>query len=310
MESLLRWGVENSNPEDLHQAQTAPRQPLDPGIIDHILGKPDAVQMKEALEIALDDARDEDERVAALDNFEMLIESMDNANDMTKLNMWTPLLSLLTSPSGPVVLNTLWILGTAVQNNPKAQADFLARDPIPLLLSALANDKSPEIRSKALYALSGALKHSEPAVARLEELDGWSALRTCLGDANLPIRRKAAFLFNSLLLPSAPSDDPTSPHVLRLSSTLVPTRSALVKHGLLDALLEAMISSNDEDLSEKGARVLLMFAQSGGKFEGSTRDRVKALVQQNAPASTAGLSSETWGMSLSEWNELRKSVQT
>lgn len=49
--------------------------------------------------------------------------------DMTKLNMWTPLLSLLGSPSDPIVVNTLWILGTAVQNNPRAQSDVRAPRP-------------------------------------------------------------------------------------------------------------------------------------------------------------------------------------
>jgi hypothetical protein len=47
MESLLRWGIENSVPED--EKNQLPRRDisqLDPGIIDQILGKPDAVQMK------------------------------------------------------------------------------------------------------------------------------------------------------------------------------------------------------------------------------------------------------------------------
>jgi len=61
-----------------------PREPqkFDPGIIDAILGKSDAEQMKEALAIAVDDAREEDERVEALDKLEMLVEQIDNANSM------------------------------------------------------------------------------------------------------------------------------------------------------------------------------------------------------------------------------------
>jgi len=94
MQSLLRWGIENSTKEDLEEAIKAPRQPLDPAIIDHILGKPDAVVMKvspygpdsahtrwlmsqqESLEIAVDESRPEDERVAALDNLEMVCRSL------------------------------------------------------------------------------------------------------------------------------------------------------------------------------------------------------------------------------------------
>jgi len=36
--------------------------------------------MKEALDVALDEKRDEDARVQALDDFEMLVEHIDNAN--------------------------------------------------------------------------------------------------------------------------------------------------------------------------------------------------------------------------------------
>ena len=70
-----------------------------------------------------------------------LIEQIDNANsectrscqspasdllhsaDLEKLKMWEPLHSLLTSPnsSEAIQMQTLWILGTAVQNNPAAQ---------------------------------------------------------------------------------------------------------------------------------------------------------------------------------------------
>jgi hypothetical protein len=37
------------------------------------------------------------------------------------MNMWEPLIELLSSPSDAVRMNTLWILGTAIQNNPSAQ---------------------------------------------------------------------------------------------------------------------------------------------------------------------------------------------
>ena len=68
MESLLRWSIENSTPGD--GTVNRPQQPLDPGIIDHILGKPDSVLMKESLAVAVDDQRGVDERADALEEFE------------------------------------------------------------------------------------------------------------------------------------------------------------------------------------------------------------------------------------------------
>lgn len=45
-------------------------------------------------------------------------------SDLEKLKMWEPLHTLLTSPtsSEEIQMATLWILGTAVQNNPAAQS--------------------------------------------------------------------------------------------------------------------------------------------------------------------------------------------
>jgi len=206
MDALLRWGIENSD-HSTHPPNLQERKDLDPGIIDAILGKPDSVLMKEALEVAVDENRDEDDRVQALDDFEMLIEQIDNANNVEKMKMWEPLHGLLTSSSSPdgVKMQTLWIIGTAVQNNPSAQSSYLALSPMPTLLSFLSPDvKSPKIRSKAVYALSGLLKHNARAVRQLEDADGWDILKAALEDSDITVRRKTAFLLNSLLIPTSP----------------------------------------------------------------------------------------------------------
>jgi hsp70-interacting protein len=79
MQSLLHWGIANSDPN------AAPPNPsqvqnVDPGIIDAILGKSDAERMKDALKIGVDASQSEDDRVQALDDFEQLVEQIDNAN--------------------------------------------------------------------------------------------------------------------------------------------------------------------------------------------------------------------------------------
>src|SRR5258705_11321089 len=106
MESLLRWSIENSSPNDGSSSVAAPveRKNLDPEIIDHILGKPDAERMKDDMAVALDVSKSEPERVEALDHLELvstmmlkldssiltqysiqLIELIDNANSMLQL---------------------------------------------------------------------------------------------------------------------------------------------------------------------------------------------------------------------------------
>ncbi|GBE86961.1 Hsp70 nucleotide exchange factor FES1 [Sparassis crispa] len=237
MESLLRWGIEHSGSHDASQPAPQPRKDLDPGIIDAILGKSDAQLMKDALTIAVDEKRDEDERVQALDDFEMLVEQIDNANNIEKMKMWDPLHGLLIASSSPesVKMQTLWVIGTAVQNNPSAQISYLVLSPMPTLLAFLSPEvKSPQVRSKAVYALSGLLKLNAPAVRQLEEAGGWEILKAALEDSDITVRRKTAFLVNSLLVPmdpiirpsqqpGRPSASSTAPHTPSTSVIAHPT---------------------------------------------------------------------------------------
>ncbi|KAI8990373.1 nucleotide exchange factor Fes1-domain-containing protein [Trametes punicea] len=205
MESLLRWSIANSGPRDPNQPPPQPRSDLDPGIIDMILGKPDSELMKEALAIAVDESKNEDDRLQALDNFEMLIEQIDNANNIEKLKMWEPLHGLLTNPtsSEDIQRQVLWILGTAVQNNPAAQHSYLALSPLRTLLSFLSPTiRSGKTRAKAVYALSGLLKHNAAAVRQMADAGGWAVLRDALQDSDIAVRRKVAFLLNTLLIPT------------------------------------------------------------------------------------------------------------
>jgi len=73
MQSLLRWSIENSTPQQDGGRQPAiQQQKLDTGMIDMILGRPDAEQMKEDVGAASDKSKSEDERLAALDHLEMV----------------------------------------------------------------------------------------------------------------------------------------------------------------------------------------------------------------------------------------------
>ncbi|KAF8968839.1 armadillo-type protein [Flammula alnicola] len=225
MQSILRWSIENSTPMDSAPSDRPPveRKDLDPAIIDLILGKPDSEQMKEDMAVALDTKKSEEERINALDHLEMLIEHIDNANDLEKLRLWEPLHFLLTADSSTpkVKMQVLWVIGTALQNNPSAQDVYLSYNPLPVLLSFLdpSPSSSASIRAKALYTLSGLLKHNAPAVEALgkPEAAGWTKLRNALQDSSISVRRKAIFLISSLLLPtSATTNEPAPPNSLRI----------------------------------------------------------------------------------------------
>ncbi|KAG1787271.1 armadillo-type protein [Suillus plorans] len=348
MQSLLRWGVENSSPNEA----PPPTNKLDPGIIDHILGKPDAQLMKEALTVGLDERQAEDDRLQALDDLEMLVQNIDNANDLTKLGIWQPLHDLLlaSTTSDALRMQTLWIIGTALQNNPAAQLAYFDLDPLPALLKSLSpSSNSAETRSRALYALSGLLKLNAAAVRKMSVVDGWSALRMCLEDSEIRVRRKTTFLLNTLLLPtSSPSSQanlqpnislPTSEnapppihansHASMLSdpssvSTSALTLAAIQEEGeqaesLLDALISALIEpvpfgvdgeiDKDDEFQENIVRILYTFATScNGTFSAVQKRSLWGFLGRLT--TTQGEENLNFGLTSGEWEELSGAVRS
>ncbi|KAF7968306.1 hypothetical protein HWV62_2396 [Athelia sp. TMB] len=319
MDSLLRWGIENSSPPVPGAAPPVPRTDLDPAIIDMILGKPDAVLMKEALAIAIDEMKSEDERVEALDQIEMLIESIDNANDLAKLQMWRPLQDLLASSSPAIVTQTLWVIGTALQNNPSAQISYLELDPIAKLVSFIRPETdSSSTRSKAVYALSGLLKHNAVALKALGD-DGWSALQGALEG----VRRKAAFLLNALLLLEPPTSSgsagpqtvyPNS-HASMLSdpnsaSTSAVTLSAFKEKGILDSVISALVDFVPFGADGDGnADLHILYTYTitcGAPLTEAQRDTVARFLSMDK-RDESGVS-ERWGLVAEEYDDLREKV--
>ncbi|KDQ16580.1 hypothetical protein BOTBODRAFT_107021 [Botryobasidium botryosum FD-172 SS1] len=339
MQSLLRWSIENSTPGDAPSGPPRSIQDLDPAIIDHILGKPDAVLMKEALEGAMDLNRDESSRVTSLDDLEMLIENLDNANDLQTLKMWEPIISLVSSPSDAIRLNALWVLGTAIQNNPKAQSAFMSYDPLPTILSVISStetNSSAQTRSKAIYCLSGALKHNAPAVDKMQELGGWNVLNNALLDSDISVRRKTAFLLNTLLIQDKPEEDEDTlqdqnqPTRVNLSapfpsdaasplptSTSKTTRDALASSGIFRTLLTSLVSPTphgpdgddvelDVDYSEKALRTVVTYLQAGGPVGSDEKKLLEELVEVVRKKLASG--SDEWNAGQEELSVLEKAL--
>lgn len=117
--------------------------------------------------------------------------------------MWPTIQSLLTSSTSTDSMRAaiLWIIGTAVQNNPSAQSAVstilrdvshpcfnlglqylsLPESPLSSILSYLSpTESSSATRSKAVYALSGLLKHNAKGVGLLNHNGGWQVLKDAL----------------------------------------------------------------------------------------------------------------------------------
>jgi len=174
LNELLKWSVENSS-TTANDPSTAPpeNRHLNEAALNSLFGGPsDADLMKSSMSAILssDPEVTLDDKLVAFDNFEQLIENLDNANNLEPLALWTPLLSCLTHQEGDIKRMAAWCVGTAVQNNEKSQERLLAMNGIPPLVKlATGEGEGKQVRRKAVYALSSACRNYQPAMDVLTE---------------------------------------------------------------------------------------------------------------------------------------------
>jgi hsp70-interacting protein len=125
LNNLLRWGIENSDSTRNDPNATTDRDAvrgLDPSVLAALLGGPsDADLMKDSMAAIQNPEVDLENKLVAFDNFEQLVENLDNANNMETLGLWTPLVGQLKSAEDELRMMAAWCVGTAVQNNVKSQ---------------------------------------------------------------------------------------------------------------------------------------------------------------------------------------------
>ncbi len=129
MNQLLKWSIENSETtRDDPAASTDPKAKRSSGrdlsqeAIKSLMGGPsDAELMKLSMAAIKSPDVSLDNKLVAFDNFEQLIEIVDNANNLESLALWTPLVAELSNAEAEIRRMAAWCVGTAVQNNIKSQ---------------------------------------------------------------------------------------------------------------------------------------------------------------------------------------------
>jgi len=171
LNDLLKWGIENSDASRNDPDAKPPTSDLTPELMASLMGGPsDADLMKASMEIITSDDADQvtlDDKLIAFDNFEQLIEGLDNANNMANLQLWAPLLDQLRHDEREIRKMAAWCIGTAVQNNVKTQERLVIMGDtgVPSLVHIATNeDEHEEVRRKAVYALSSACRNYQPAM--------------------------------------------------------------------------------------------------------------------------------------------------
>ena len=248
-----------------------------------------------------------DQKLDIWDELELLVESLDNANDLENMKLWKPLIAFLSDPIDEMRLQSCWVLGTAIQNNPKSQSAFLAFDPLPKLLDLLRDEKNAELRSKAMYTVSGALRHHPEAVARFVALEGWNILNNALQDPSLAVRRKAAFLINSLFTnttsESEAQDLAKAAQAACVQETLL---ASLRRDSAIPSGENGDVEDIDDDYSDKATQAVVTIVDRIGiaNFSELQRREIQTLLQElkkenRIPSDIAG----------SEWQAFVRAVE-
>ncbi|KAF9027989.1 hsp70 nucleotide exchange factor fes1 [Podila verticillata] len=282
LNELLKWSIINQATESEDASpSTEPRKPmekLDPGLIDAILGKSESQMMMEALHVIKNPQATNDEKDLAWEDFEMLIQQIDNACNVANMKMWPPILEELKNPNPKFREQAAWVCGTATQNNPKAQAAFMSEKGLNAVIELLS-DSETYVRAKALYAISGAVKHFEPALQEFKALDGYKTLVSLLNNEHdIPLLRKTVFLINTLLI-----EDP--------ASTTQLTELNLI--GALNIVLSQHM--DDEDLVEKSLVTLKTFFHECASVNPASKALIRPkILEAKEKYSKEILAAEDW----------------
>lgn len=163
LNSLLKWGVENSKVSNGADAKTQ----LNQEALAALFGgnqKSDAQMMKEMMEVVQDEEAKLENRLVAFDNFEQLIENLDNANNIESLKLWTPLVEQLENKNAELRTFAAWCCATAVSNNIRTQERLLIVGAIPILVRMAIEDTDKKARKKAILALSSSVRNFQPGL--------------------------------------------------------------------------------------------------------------------------------------------------
>ncbi|KAM0788372.1 hypothetical protein ACM66B_001512 [Microbotryomycetes sp. NB124-2] len=328
-QSLLRWGIEHSAPGSLiplaEEMKAGRRPDLNTDVLRAIMGTTDADRMRDCMQV-IDGTwveRDKqgnvtdqgskvtrEDKLKAWDDLEMLVEDIDNAKDLKNLGLWPRITKHLTSDDDDVLMRACWVCGTAVQNNPQANAAFLEHDPLPTVNSLLSSaTTSISTRNKAMYCLSSTLKHSPVAVARFDQLDGWTTLRKCLEDPSLVVRNKTAFLLSQLV--SQAADAVAFLATLRSSGVISTLLEALSPASAVPTGPNGETESIDPELKDKALR---FFVNAVGATKGNANalesdEKIAVSRLADEVEGSDDWSVDDLGLAQSEWAEFKQALK-
>lgn len=232
MDKLLQWSIAQQSGDK--EAMDRIGKP-DPKMLEQLFGGPDEpTLMKQAIIVLNNEEATDDNKLVALENFEMLIENLDNANNIENMKMWPSIISQLSSPNREFQVLAASIIGIATQNNPNSQEAFLKHeDGLQELVRILGDAQSPEeVVMKALFAVSSLVRNCGAACKKFVELGGWKLINLREGHSHRLLLRKLSLV--SALLSDA--NDELTKAQIRADNIVGSMATVLVNDGHLGCI--------------------------------------------------------------------------
>ncbi|KAF7838729.1 Nucleotide exchange factor SIL1 [Senna tora] len=197
----------------------------------------------ELMKIAINDLNNSsitlEDRHRALQELNILVEPIDNANDLHKLGGLVAVTRELHHSDSSIRTIAAWILGKASQNNPVVQQQVLELGVLSKL-TKMVKSNFVEEANKALYAVSALIRNNLAGQELFYTEAGHVMLRDVLRNSSIDIRlqRKALVLLADLA-------------VYLLDSIDRNELPFLSDRDLLKSVVDLITASTDLDLQEK-----------------------------------------------------------
>ncbi|RKP30662.1 Hsp70 nucleotide exchange factor FES1 [Metschnikowia bicuspidata] len=278
MDKLLQWSIAQQSGDK--EAMDRIGQP-DPKMLQQLFGGPDEpTLMKQAIVILNNDEATDEAKLVALENFELLIENLDNANNIENMNMWPSIIAQLSSSKPDFQLLAASIIGVATQNNPKSQEAFLKHEKGIQLLTRILKDSSSldGVVLKALFALSSLVRNCDAACKKFVELDGWNLINLSAAESHHLLLRKLS-LISALL--SVGVDESTKSQISN-DYIVVNMSTILVSDGHLGCIEKILnvigvLKSSGYEFTDKELELLRKGLDNVAEVENLSKNDIKAL---------------------------------
>lgn len=196
--SLLKWAIQNSHDEqDAAKEQAQDNKQVTPeslqekaNFLRSALGPSDEEKMVLSVECITDPTASLENILIALDNLELLVESIDNACNIEKLHLWPSLIEKIndTSIEKSILIGILWVIGTAAQNNKEVKDQLIKKYALLPLLIRLTKIDDIQVTKKCMYCLSSILNQDKEGLDQFKELGGAELLNSLLNHKELTDR--------------------------------------------------------------------------------------------------------------------------